>query len=272
MSLKIGCQTYPWKMAGTYAGEIPHILETASASGFSGLEAEIGMLGTYYDRPEKLKKLLDERQMSLAALVLHQDWEGTCQSNEEQERSSRAVAFLKHFPFAKLMMSHHAGDQPRGEGEALARRRRNLVACMQEVAVRAAEEGIVSCFHPNSASNSLFVNGEDYDVLFELLPSTAIGWAPDVGHLVKGGIDALGMMKNHRDLIRHVHFKDHGPRGEWTLMGKGTVNYPAIMRFLKETGYSGWIMVEDESETAAADPDEIVRLDGRYMRSLADSI
>lgn len=47
----------------------------------------------------------------------------------------------------------------------------------------AAEAGIVCCFHPNSAKNSLFRTEEDYEAMFELIQPTAIGWAPDVGHI-----------------------------------------------------------------------------------------
>ncbi len=244
------------------------MLEAASLAGFGSLEAEIDMLGPYFDRPLELASLLEKYHMELAALVLHQDWEGPSQTDDERALSCRAVSFLKHFPFAKLMMSHHAGSKPRGEGAVLEERRKNLIACMQEAAVLAAEEGIVSCFHPNSARNSLFVSAEDYEILFGLLGNTAIGWAPDVGHIVNGGIDALSLMKDHRRLIRHVHFKDRASDGSWTVMGEGAIDYPAIIRFLAETGYRGWIMVEDENPAAALDPDSVVRLDGAYMNDI----
>ena len=54
-----------------------------------------------------------------------------------------------------------SGNVPRGEGEALAERRKCLINCMASVAAEAAEAGIVCCFHPNSAKNSLFRTEED---------------------------------------------------------------------------------------------------------------
>ena len=266
--LLMGCQTYPWKMGKKYAGEVPHMLEVACSAGFGSLEAEIDMLGPYFDRPRDLAALLGQRHMRLAALVLHQDWEGPGQTDAERALSRQAITFLGHFPFAKLMLSHHAGDKPRGEGEALEARRRNLIACMEEVAQEAAQAGIVSCFHPNSAANSLFVSAQDYEVLFSLLAPTAIGWAPDVGHLVNGGIDALDLMRQHFGLIRHVHFKDRSTSGAWTIMGEGAIDYPAIVQFLADQDYRGWIMVEDESAMAADDSDAVVLLDGAYMCDL----
>lgn len=264
--LSFGCQTYPWKMGRRYAGDMPHMLAVAAQAGFQGMEAEIDMLGEYFDRPDALRALLEKNHLRFAALVLHQDWAHPQQTPAERALTAKAIAFAGQFPFAKLMLSHHAGDVPRDEGEALRVRRENLIACMQEAASAAAEAGIVACFHPNSAANSLFRTAEDYEVLFRLLPGTAIGWAPDVGHIENGGIDALALMRAHRDLIRHVHFKDRRGPGDWAVMGEGRIDYPAILAFLADTDYRGWVMVEDESPRAAADSDGVVALDGAYMR------
>ncbi len=264
LNLRFGCQTYPWKMAKHF-GELPRFLEVASKAGFQSLEAEIDMLGEWFDDPEGVEELLKKYNMTFAALVLHQDWDGPIQTEEEAALSDKAIKFVSHFPFAKIMLSHHAGTTPRGEGEALQQRRKNLIACMADVAAQAAEAGIVCMFHPNSAKNSLFKTAEDYEEMFRLIEPTAIGWAPDVGHLENGGMNALEQMKAHRDLIRHVHFKDRIAQNEWAVMGEGNIDYPAIMKYLDETGYRGWIMVEDESPRAVEDSDGVVAVDGAYM-------
>lgn len=271
-SIQYGCQTYPWKMnQEAYAGQMPHIIETAATAGFQGLEAEICMLGPYFDRPEEVRELLALHHMEFAALVLHQPWEHSTQTREEAALTDRAIAFLKHFPFARLIVSHHAGAKPRGSGDVLLARRRCLIACMDAVANQAAEAGIITCYHPNSAPNSLFRTREDYKVLLDLLERTDIGYAPDIGHIVNGGMDALEILKESRDKVRHVHFKDRDGEGRWTVMGKGVIDYPAIVRYLEDTGYGGWIMVEDESPDAALDSDGVVRQDGIYMKQFQDS-
>ncbi len=265
--IQYGCQTYPWKMnQAQYAGKVPHIIRQTAQAGFSGLEAEICMLGDYFKKPEVVKELLEENGIALAALVLHQPWEHAQETEEERQLSDEAIAFLQHFPFAKLMVSHHAGQAPRGEGEALLARRKNLLSCMDSVASRAAERGIVTCYHPNSAKNSLFRTREDYEIFFELTQHTRVGWAPDVGHIVNGGMDALALLKEGRSRICHVHFKDRAADGTWAIMGEGTIDYPAIVRYLEESGYGGWIMVEDESPEAEKDSDGVVEKDGAYMK------
>ena len=261
-----GCQTYPWKMnQEKFAGDLPHIAQVTAQAGFQGLEAEICMLGEYFEDAERTKAVLQENGLELAALVLHQPWCGEKETDEEAALSDKAIAFLEHFPRARLMVSHHAGKDPRPEGEALLARRKNLIACMSSVANRAAERGIVTGYHPNSARNSLFRTREDYEVLFELLAQTDVGYIPDIGHIVNGGMDALEILKLSRDKIRHVHFKDRIAQNQWAVMGEGTIDYPAIIRYLEDTGYGGWIMVEDESPKALSDSDAVVRADGAYI-------
>lgn len=264
-----GCQTYPWKMnIEKYAGDMPHMIETAADAGFQGIEAELCMLGEYFERPGLVRELLESRNMRLAAVVLHQEWAHEEETSEEAELTEKTIWFASRFPHAKIMVSHHAGTQPRGTGETLAERRKNLISCMDSVAVRAADAGIVTCFHPNSSPNSLFRIKEDYEVLFDMLTKSSIGYAPDIGHIVNGGMEPLEVLKKFRKLIRHVHYKDRKADGVWAVMGEGAIDYPSVTEYLKTTGYSGWIMVEDESAQAAEDPDRTVYRDGLYIENL----
>jgi inosose dehydratase len=93
-----------------------------------------------------------------------------------------------------------------------------------------------------------------------------VGFAPDTGHIAKGGIDVLELFETYGPLIRHVHFKDITAAGEWTAMGAGIIDFPRIVRLLRDTGYSGWIMVEDESVEAETDPDAAMQSNGVYLR------
>lgn len=265
-SIKYGCQTYPWKVNfEKFKGRMPHIAKVAAEAGYQGLEAEICMLGDYFYKPEELAELLNDNNLTFAAIVLHQDWEHEKETEEEAELSRQTIEFIKHFPFAKIMTSHHAGAIERGTGEELYQRRKNLISCMNSVCNRAAEEGIVTAFHPNSAKNSLFRTEEDYKVLFDFLYKTDIGYIPDIGHIANGGMDPLEILKQSRDKIRHVHFKDRIAQNEWALMGEGKIDYPEIVRYLEETDYNGWIMVEDESPKAIEDSDFVVIQDGKYI-------
>ena len=57
--IKYGSQTYPWQMnIEKFRGQVPHMLDILVQAGFTGIEAEICMLDTYYKDWQRLKNLL----------------------------------------------------------------------------------------------------------------------------------------------------------------------------------------------------------------------
>ena len=86
--------------------------------------------------------------------------------------------------------------------------------------------------------------------------------------MANGGIDPLKVIKEHRDIVQHVHFKDMTADHEWATMGTGIIDFRSIVAFLEETDYRGWIMTEDESQDAINDSDGVVLTDGQYMNSI----
>lgn len=265
--IKYGSQTYPWQMnIEKFRGQAPHMADILLQAGFTGMEAEICMLGDYYKDWQKLKALLDEKQLVFAALAVHDDWLLPEETDDERARTDEAIEFLKHFPTAKLALCHVAADPVREHN--LYEKQVNQMKCISAIAQRAAEEGIVSVYHPNSGPNSVFRYESDYHIMFDTLYAKGIGYAPDVGHMLNAGIDPLKMIREHRDIVRHVHFKDIGADHVFCTMGAGIADFKAIVDFLKETNYQGWIMTEDESPDAAADSDRVVLADGAFMKSI----
>jgi inosose dehydratase len=107
---------------------------------------------------------------------------------------------------------------------------------------------------------------DDYEILFDGLDSSIVGFAPDTGHIAKGGMDVAKIFKIYRPLIKHVHFKDITDSGGWTAMGAGIIDFPGIVTMLRDTGYAGWIMIEEESPEAEVDPNTATTKNGEYLR------
>lgn len=263
--IQYGCQTYPWQMnVGKFHGQVPHFADVLLKAGFTGMEAEIVMLGEYYNDWAKLSELLEMKGVALAALAFHMDWLNPKETDTEFEQANEAIEFLSHFPTAKLLLGHVAADPLREH--CLREKQDAQISCVDAIAHRAMERGIVSVFHPNSAPNSIFRYTDDYEYLWERLAKSPVGFAPDVGHMINGGIDALTMIKDHREKIAHVHFKDMDANHEWATMGHGIIDFKSIIDYLNDTSYRGWIMTEDESPDAVHDSDAVVLADGEFIR------
>lgn len=267
--IKFGCQTYSWQMSyDRYAGKLPEILGVMKESGFDGIEAEVCMMGEYFDDWEKYAELLEKNKIAYAALALPLNWHNNKETDEEYATAQKAIAFLKHFPNTLLLLCHLPGK----DRENLRERQENQISCITAVAKRAANEGIVSAFHPNSSFGSAFRTLDDYHLLLDKIAGTELGYCPDAGHIAHGDMDPVKLIRDYAPLVKHVHFKDMNREGIWESMGKGAIDFPQIVKDLNAFGYKGWIMVEEESHAAELDPNAVTRENGIYLKKVLNPL
>ncbi|MEK5060545.1 hypothetical protein BK126_22320 [Paenibacillus sp. FSL H7-0326] len=261
--MRFGCQTYTWQMTyQVYKHRFSDILDVIAGTGFKGVEAEICMLGAYYEDPALLSEAIESRGLELAALTLAEPWLAGKESAAEREQADRLIRYLQHFPGAKLITVQLPGTDRR----ELDARQQSAIACVNAIGERAAEAGICCAYHPNSPAGSVFRTASDYEVLFRGLDERYVGYCPDSGHIARGGMDVLEVIRRHRNRIVHVHFKDYDENTrEWRTMGQGTLPHSEAVSLLRDTGYEGWIMVEEESAYAKAEPEAATRQNAEYL-------
>ncbi len=264
--IQIGCQFYTWQMSGQkYVGQLPHILQVVERAGYRGIEPETCMLGAYLADPRALKDVLDAHGLQLGSVAFVEDWIGPTETEKERGEAAQIFDYLKLFPGAQLVLCQMAGINRSN----LHQRQVNAIACVNAVAARALDRGIACSFHPNSPPGSLFRILEDYRFLLDRLDTRVVGFAPDTGHIAKGGMAVVELFTTYLPLIKHVHFKDMDASGGWTAMGAGMIDFRRIVTMLKDSGYAGWIMVEEESPAAEVNPDTAAAKNGEYIhRSL----
>jgi inosose dehydratase len=86
--------------------------------------------------------------------------------------------------------------------------------------------------------------------------------------------------------VWHVHFKDHDPRiaaqsrregwngiqsvehGVFCELGRGDVDFPAVVQSLQNIGYTGWIVVEQDVLPGLGTPKESAQRNRDYLRSI----
>jgi inosose dehydratase len=258
--IRFGCQTYSWQMSlARYQGRIDHISSVVGAAGFEGLESEMIMLGRFSSYAA-LSGALEPAGIQLAALTLVEDWAGDAESPSERAEADTAISLAAKFDDVLLVLC----QMPGSDRADLRDRQGNVLRCLRDVGARAVEAGLVTAFHPNSPPGSVFRDADDYDVLLSGLPET-VGFAPDLGHICHGGIDAVALIDGCSDRVRHVHAKDMDERGTWAPIGEGIVPVAEVTELLHRKGYEGWLVLEDESELAERDPDGATLRLGKYV-------
>jgi inosose dehydratase len=265
--IRYACQTYSWQMSiNTYRGRLTDMLAVTAQAGFAGFEPELIMLGEDWSR-DKLHAALDEHRVSLAALCLVQPWRGPVETAAERADADRVIDAVAGIPGAIINLCQYPGS----DRLDLRERQVNALRCLDAVSRRAEDAGVHCTFHPNSPSGSVFRTREDYDRLLELLPEP-IGFTPDLGHIAQGDMDPLTVVSTYRERVDHLHVKDMYADGRWAPTGKGIIDIRGVVGYLAQTGYRGWITMEDESAEAEHDPDNAVLRNGRFVDEMLGTI
>lgn len=260
---RFSCQTYAWEMSGDgYTGQLPRFVTVAGESGFVGLEPEPVMLGEYGDI-DSAHAVIDGSGVALSSVAFVAGWRDAVESEAERAEADHYIRFLQSFPGSRMVLV----QAPGADREDLRERQNNALACINAVARRAEDAGVIATFHPNSPAGSVFRDRDDYDILLTGLDERVVNYTPDVGHIAKGGMDPLEIVRTYRDRVDHIHLKDFAPDG-WKRTGEGRIDFAGIVRYLHDTGFDGWIVVEDESPSAVIDPDEVTRASGRYVQKV----
>jgi len=262
--IRIGCETYTWAMSGdAYKNKLEHILGVMSKSGFKSIEVDTGFMNGFTD-PSVFKEALERNNIELSVLCHVEDWRNPKETADEKRNADQWIKFMTHFPEAIFLLVQMPGQ----DREHLHERQQNLLTCVNEIATRAAGEGIICSYHPNSPTGSIYRTEEDYKILLNGLDSKVIKYTPDVGHMAKGGMDPLKVIKEYRDIVNCVHYKDMFEGGGWAAMGEGIIDFEGITTYLKDSGFEGWIIVEDEADEAITDPDGVTAKDGIYIEEV----
>jgi sugar phosphate isomerase/epimerase len=120
----------------------------------------------------------------------------------------------------------------------------NVIATLQELAP-AAEELDVLVLVENHANNNIETI-EDYDRIFEAVPSRHVGMCLDMAHFDGANVDNFKVIERFHDRILHVDMKDTEARGIHKVVnyGSGVTDVHGIVRKILEHGYSGYLLIE----------------------------
>ena len=126
----------------------------------------------------------------------------------------------------------------------------------------------------------------EIEKLLSLTDPELLGLCFDTGHYAFGGGDPLAAVRKFGSRIWHFHFKDHCPKvaaqacgnnwdyfksvqaGIFCEIGQGDVDFPAVVSALKQAGYNGWGVVEQDVLPGMGTPKESAARNRAYLREI----
>jgi len=162
-----------------------------------------------------------------------------------------------------------------------------LVANAHRAAERCHERGYEAAFHYHGGT--YVETPREIDRFAERMDASLIGFCFDSGHSAFGGGDPVAFLDTYGELVSHVHLKDVDGAvlarlrgGEiasfadavrarlFTELGNGILDLRGVLARLGETGYDGWLMVEQDSSWLP--PSEASAISNRVLRYALRSV
>ena len=276
------------------AAGFEQVLDEIGETGYQG--TELGDWGFMPVVPSELRKELDKRSLSMVGAfvpVFLKDRLKHAPGAETAVRTAKLMADAG-YPDAFIVLADENGSVKEralnagrvtpsmgltDEEWKVFAEGANLIA--REVKSRT---GLRTVFHHHCAGY-VETPGE-IDSLLAYSDPSLVGLVLDMGHYMFGGGDPLKALKKHSGRIWHIHFKDCHPdiatksgtegwdyfnsvgNGVFCELGKGSVDFPAIIKELHDQKYSGWIVVEQDVLPGMGNPKVCAQRNREYIKSL----
>jgi inosose dehydratase len=287
-----------WGVIENVAGETSgyrKVLDEMAETGYVG--TELGDWGFMPTDPDALRTELDARGLALVGSFSTpwlQDAARHDRSADDAVRIARLLAAVGGPGTFIVLGNDPYGDPVRGKNAGRITAEHGLTDEQWAVFARGAdhvarrvrdEAGIRTVIHQHLGT--LVESGPEVRRFLDATDQDLVGICLDTGHWTFGtGEDPADAVREFRDRIWHVHFKDCDPavvaesrRQEWDgltstghgvfcELGKGAVDFPAVLAALREVGYDGWIVVEQDILPGMGDPKESARRNREYLRSI----
>jgi inosose dehydratase len=273
------CELPDWGVVLPYE----RVLDEMAALGYAG--TELGPWGYLPQDAGALRRELRARRLELAGafcpVTLHDRARYDDQVRYALE-TSRLLADLG----APVLVLAEAGDRSRARiaGRVAPEDPRfsadewtRFAEGANEIARQARAMGLVTAFHPH-AGTYVETPGE-IDQLLRGTDPDLVGLCLDTGHVAYGGGDPVALVWRDPSRVRHVHLKDiYRERYERALarrldftaavgedvfapVGRGSVDMKGLLRVLRDAGYDGWLIVEQDIRIREGHPHD-PRADG----------
>ncbi len=280
-----------------WAGPAPsyaRVLDEMAATGYAG--TELGDWGFLPTDAAALRQEVASRRLELLGAFVPVKLTDAAAHTAGAEAAVRVARLLSNASGATpvvVLSDDTAANQWRTEragrvtpADGLDDNEWSTLAAGAELVARAVKDatGLRTVFHHHCAT---FVETPaEIDQLMRRTDPDLVGLCLDTGHATFGGGNPLDIMDRWANRIRHVHLKDCDPEvrrraaaekwdyaasvraGVFCELGRGEVNFPAVIERLRKTGYDGWLVVEQDVLPSMGTPAESARRNREYLRGL----
>ena len=273
------------------------MLDEMVQAGYTG--TELGPYGFFPTDPVVLKEQLGRRNLKLLASFVPVPLGDAASTKAVVEQIRKVGELLAKLgaPFLVLADAQSperdrlSGRVPRdGSAGWTAEQWKQAAKVVADAARVASDYGLDLVFHPHVAT--YVETPAEVEKFFDVTSASKIGLCLDTGHCVYGEGDAAAEAEKYRHLLRFVHIKDVNAQvlaesrrkkltfeqaieeKVFTIIGEGSIDFPAFFRVLQRNHYSGWMVVEQDVKfgATAVPPAVSIAASLKYLRGVVNQL
>lgn len=270
-----------------------NVLDEIKAAGYTG--TELGPWGYLPTDPDTLRAELDQRALKLLSAFVPVRFADKSAHAEGEAVAVRTGKLLAALGCKIIVLADDNGSDPLRTTKAGSITSadglddagwQTFSQGVDRVAQRVMDEcGLAAAFHHHCAG--WIETPAEVERLLNMTSPERVGLCFDTGHYAFGGGNPSDAAERLGGRINHLHFKDCDPRvlervrrdglnymqavaaGVFPELGKGSVDFPAVIAWMKSHDYDGWGVVEqDILPRQAGSPLESARRNRQYLQTL----
>lgn len=273
------------------------MLDEMAEAGYTG--SELGPYGFFPTDPKILAPQLEKRKLKLLASFVPVKMTDPAAGAAVIDRIRRVGNLLAALKAPFLVMADDQSKErnafsgrvyDKGCPTLSAAQWKHIGKIVADAEKVANEFELDLVFHPHVAT--YVETPEECERFFDAASHTNVGLCLDTGHCVYGHGDSVEEAEKYKSKLRLVHIKDSNAkvleearRNKWTfeeaiehkvftVIGKGSIDFPAFFRVLVKNGYSGWSVVEQDVKfgATAIPPAESIAASLKYLRGIVSDL
>ncbi len=248
--------------------------------GYRYVEAFIGSFLDYYDKPEELRKRMDDIGVRFVTISngspMDSHFEDSAQHEKILQEHVRLARFVKKLGCQHLKINTGA-RRPTGTTEEDLQ---HMAAVLNRVGARVNEEGLKFGVHAHMWSQ--LENRHEIDYIMANTDPEKVMFVLDTGHINMAGIDPVELSRALGRRVLEYHLKD--TKAEWRggakqrvdnpdmmkdppffPLGHGGVDFLGLKAHLDKIGWKGFMVVQLDSSPTQTPKEEALQ-SAEYIR------
>lgn len=238
---RFACMELMW--GGVPGEKFEPWVDELAALGFDGIATRAMYLDSYQRDPQSFSALMARKKLALACVMVRMD--------EADARVEGLLPWMKATGCSELVL--HGGTTRNAD------ERRDAAKKIEAIGKQAAAFGIGVSYHHHK--NNCFVTMEEAEELLKLTDERYVGGFLDTGHATQDfdghpiARRAVLLLERTWPRVRYVEFKAWTEaKGLSSELGEGPLDLDAVVEFLVQHRYQGWITFEQNEATKGSTP------------------